>query len=257
MWPQMQFDESSEQQERHRTHAKNSSSGAAIDDDSLRDDGSDGVKEIDYGDMSYWDHRYRHDREPFDWFGGLGPLTPWVREAAFGHERIVHLGCGTSELPEQMHDAGGYGEIHNVDCSPACLDLMRARNAPDASGLGGRPGLFWHLADVTDMHDVLEDGAFGCALDKSTLDAVCDGGRDAEAARYVAEVARLLRPEGTFLVFSFAPPGSRLRHLEGAGLFRCRVEVVQDLCFAYTCRKNAAASRAIGEQSSFAMSPRT
>merc|ERR1712137_8595 len=104
---------------------------------------------------------------------------------------------------------------------------MRARNQST------RPGLRWLEADVRDKQAHYGDCTFDTAIDKSTLDAVCDGGRDAEASRYVAEVARVLRPGGAFLIFSYAPPNTRLHHLEL--MFNCSVEVAGERCFAYVC----------------------
>lgn len=207
---------------------------------SLRSGGAPGdqdMDEDDYGDVEYWEARYRAtDGEPLDWLGNLADLEPWIRQSTAGARRILHLGCGTSILPEEMHDAGSFGEVCNVDSSASCLEAMRQRNAVR------RPSLRWVLADVRDMRGVFPDGGFDCAIEKSTLDSVCDGGRDEEAARYVAEVARVLRPGGTFLVISFAPPAARLQYLES--LFSCEAEVAAGRCWAYSCRKRPVVANA-------------
>ena len=86
------------------------------------------------------------------------------------------------------------------------------------------------------MREMISSDTIACAIEKSTLDAVCDCGHAYEAHRYVAEVARVLRPDGVFLVFSYAPPVSRLCFLEPH--FRCDVDVLHEhRCFAYQCRK--------------------
>ena len=99
-----------------------------------------------------------------------------------------------------------------------------------------RPQLRWVLADLRDMSEEgLNGELFDCAIDKSTLDSICDCGRDEDAAKYVAEVARILKPSGVFLVFSFSPPHARLPHLYRN--FDCKIDVAEDQCFVYVCRK--------------------
>ena len=80
------------------------------------------VEEVDYGDVQYWKARYAEEwyQQPYDWLGTFASLKPWIAEAAKG-SRVVHLGCGTSLLAEEMFDSGAFGEIWNVDVSDACL----------------------------------------------------------------------------------------------------------------------------------------
>eukprot|EP00438_Fugacium_kawagutii_P032865 Skav216124 [mRNA] locus=scaffold1946:245285:245974:+ [translate_table: standard] len=196
---------------------------------------SEDEESIDYGDIQYWLTRYndRWYQQPFDWLGSFGSLQPWISPAAAGKQRkVVHLGCGTSLLAEEMHDSGKFGEIWNVDISEVCLQIMRQRNEQL------RPALRWVKADLRDSKTcshLFEANYFDCAIDKSTLDSICDGGRDDEAAKYITEVSRILKPAGIFLMFSFSPPGSRLQHL--SKFFSCKVEVAEDQCFVYRCSK--------------------
>ena len=190
---------------------------------------------IDYGDIQYWLARYKDSwyQQPFDWLGSFQSLKPWIHPAAAGKQRVVHLGCGTSLLAEEMYDCGEFGEIWNIDVSEVCLQIMRTRNESQ------RPALRWVKADLRDSKACdksgIEANFFDCAIDKSTLDSICDGGRDDEAAKYIMEVARILKPSGIFLMFSFSPPQSRLQHL--SKFFDCEVQVAEDQCFVYNCRK--------------------
>ena len=191
-------------------------------------------EQVDYGDVQYWKRRYEDTwyQQPYDWLGSFASLKPWIHAEAAGKERVVHLGCGTSLLAEEMFDSGDFGEIWNVDVSETCLQVMRNRNEKL------RPELRWVKADLRDMNSGagrFDDAFFDCAIDKSTLDSICDCGRDDDAAKYVSEVARILKPSGVLVVFSFSPPPARLPHLYGQ--FNCQVEVAQDQCFVYLCRK--------------------
>lgn len=197
---------------------------------------TDEAEDVDYGDVQYWLSRYQDSwyQQPYDWLGSFISLKPWIQPAA-GKGRVVHLGCGTSRLAEEMFDSGDFGEIWNVDVSEVCLEVMRQRNEQL------RPQLRWVKADLRDMSSGsdsahrFEDSFFDCAIDKSTLDSICDCGRDADADKYIAEVARVLKPSGVLLVFSFSPPHARMRHLRSK--FNCEVEVAEGNCFVYTCRR--------------------
>ena len=189
---------------------------------------------IDYGDIQYWLARYKDSwyQQPFDWLGSFQTLKKWIHPACAGKDsRVVHLGCGTSLLAEEMHDSGDFGEIWNIDVSEVCLQIMHLRNQQL------RPSLRWVKADLREACEKsgIEANFFDCAIDKSTLDSICDGNRDEEAAKYVAEVARILKPHGVFLMFSFSPPQSRLQHL--SKFFHCEVQVAEDQCFVYNCKK--------------------
>ena len=58
--------------------------------------------------------------------------------------------------------------------------------------------------------------SFDAVIDKGLLDALlCSERMVASSERYVAEVARVLRPGGVFVVVSFGAPEIRLSFLEG------------------------------------------
>ena len=60
------------------------------------------------------------------------------------------------------------------------------------------------------------DASFDAVIDKATLDSLlCGENSTANSGRYVAEVARVLRPGGVFVVVSFGAPEIRLSFLEG------------------------------------------
>ena len=122
---------------------------------------------------------------------------------------MLHVGCGNSILAVQMAQHG-YERIVNVDISRTVIEHMAERwRAHDAQ-------LQWLVCDVKAMR--FGDGAFGCVLDKGTLDAVLaekgdcwelDESVAAEAHAYLAECARVLRRGGCFLYITFGQPHFR------------------------------------------------
>jgi SAM-dependent methyltransferase len=59
------------------------------------------------------------------------------------------------------------------------------------------------------------DASFDGVLDKGTLDSVlCGENSTANAGKLCADVARVLKPGGTFILVSYGTPQDRLMHLE-------------------------------------------
>jgi hypothetical protein len=57
----------------------------------------------DYGEQAYWDQRYSEDNELFDWYQRYDTLQPVIHSVIKGRgkvDRVLHVGCGNSELGE-------------------------------------------------------------------------------------------------------------------------------------------------------------
>lgn len=89
------------------------------------------------------------------------------------------VGCGNSELSEQMYDVG-YKHLINIDISETVINHMNHRNAER------RPGLSFHQVDATKTP--YEDGSYQAALDKGTLDAMASEEEGALATSMLTEV---------------------------------------------------------------------
>jgi SAM-dependent methyltransferase len=135
-------------------------------------------------------------------FAGVGtaedarvPLVDAV--VAAGPNRLLEVGCGWGELAEWIGRATG-AEVVAVDLSPRMVELARER------------GVDARLGDVQDLE--FDDGEFDVVVAAWMLYHVPD------LDRGLAEIARVLRPGGTFV----AATNSRfhlieLRELVGSG----------------------------------------
>ncbi len=100
--------------------------------------------------------------------------------------RALDLGCGVGRAARYM--AARDWHVDAVDFVPQAIEMARSRSTQF-------PTIHYHTASVTDLHflqppyDFALDVGCGHALSGEMLNA------------YVAEVARLLRPEGLFLVY--------------------------------------------------------
>ena len=167
----------------------------------------------EFRSREYWDQFFElRDSEAFEWYGEYADLAPIIERyvpkpadanAGDGSDGVLVVGCGNSALSSDMYDAG-YDAITNVDFSPVVIEEMSAKTRKD------QPKMRWKLLDMTDMHEEkggFSDGAFGTVLDKGALDALmaedtADVG--ASAARFLAEVERVLAVGGVYLVVTMA-----------------------------------------------------
>jgi len=156
--------------------------------------------QFDFGSPQYWEEHYASENgEMFDWLGNYALFRDHVLRATAGNKSsaIVDLGCGTSRLLEELHDEG-YTNLVGVDISNVAVDAMRRRN------LAARPSIRWLQADALDLGGALPDASVDIVIDKTTMDAVscAPGYWNQNLARIVAEVFRVLREGGTYLVVS-------------------------------------------------------
>ena len=159
-----------------------------------------------YGDPRYWDDRYKQHRDStFDWLENYHTLKPLLDRLLQRSDRILNVGCGNGELTEEMFD-DGYAGLVNSDISAVVVEQMADRNRH-------RPGMQWLVDDALDMQ--FDDESFDAVLDKSTLDAILCGKQPAlKASQMLAEVQRVLKTGGVYIIISYGSPDKRLPHVQ-------------------------------------------
>lgn len=123
-------------------------------------------------------------------------LTALGRQAS-----VLQVGCGASTLTESLYDAG-YTRFTNIDIREAAVKQMRLRNAD-----GKRPELRFLCMDARRMVRFASE-SFDVVLDRGMLDHFVAAKMGHE--RYLAEVARVLRPAGALLLVSNGLAAKRL-----------------------------------------------
>ncbi|PFH51871.1 hypothetical protein AMATHDRAFT_74735 [Amanita thiersii Skay4041] len=171
------------------------------------------VKNEEYNSKEYWNQRYAQesaDGVTFDWFKSYSDLAPLIYDLIPDRSsRILMLGCGNSNLSEEMWK-DGFKNIVNIDYSPTVIEQMSRRN----------PEMEWHEMDVRDLQ--FGDNTFDIAIDKGTMDAMMTTKGDVwdppqqvidDCTKEVDEALRVIRKGGSFIYITFGQPHFRRRFL--------------------------------------------
>lgn len=146
------------------------------------------------GQHEFWNRRYSLG-DHIEWIANYVELERILECASsVDNPHVLNLGCGTSRLSEDMYDAG-WKEITNVDISSVAVAKMRDRNHVL------RPQMLWLVADATDM-SAIPSNSFDLVLDKSTFDAIAAARNAANVVKLLAEVSRVLKVGGVYLLIS-------------------------------------------------------
>ncbi|ELW70919.1 Methyltransferase-like protein 13 [Tupaia chinensis] len=153
----------------------------------------------EFGSADYWEKFFQQrGKRAFEWYGTYLELCGVLHKYIKPREKVLVIGCGNSELSEQLYDVG-YQDIVNIDISEAVIRQMKERNG------GRRPQMSFLKMDMTQME--FPDASFQVVLDKGTLDAVLTDEEDKtlqQVDRMLAEVGRVLQVGGRYLCISLA-----------------------------------------------------
>uniref|UniRef100_A0A8D0EYY6 eEF1A lysine and N-terminal methyltransferase n=1 Tax=Strix occidentalis caurina TaxID=311401 RepID=A0A8D0EYY6_STROC len=154
----------------------------------------------DFGSARYWDRFFRQrGQRPFEWYGAFPELCPVLHKYVRPRDKVLVVGCGNSELSEQMYDMGMCEDIVNIDVSDTVIHQMQERSG------SRRPKMSYVLMDMLQMD--FPDAQFQVVLDKGTLDAILTDEEEATLAKVdkmFAEISRVLQVGGRYLCVSLA-----------------------------------------------------
>jgi SAM-dependent methyltransferase len=116
-------------------------------------------------------------------------LERYLARLGLGNERVLEVGCGTGVVTRAIAEFKGFaGEVIGIDHSPVFIETAR--------GLAAGAGLTELTYRTGDAHALpFEDRSFDVAIAHTVISHVTD------PDRMLAEMARVLRPGGTAVVF--------------------------------------------------------
>jgi ubiquinone/menaquinone biosynthesis C-methylase UbiE len=120
------------------------------------------------------------------------PVVLQLCEPVLG-ARVLDLGCGEGYCSRQLHQRGA-SEIYGIDLSDAMIKAAQAKDAEDGFGIHYEAGC------ATDLQQ-FEDGKFDLIVAVFLFNYLTIS----QTQQCIAEVFRLLRPQGRF-VFSIPHP---------------------------------------------------
>lgn len=163
-----------------------------------------GSKE-DFSSPAFWRTFFeRRGDKAFEWYGTFAEFRgnverAWAERWSRGACRTLVIGCGNSELSEQLY-AAGWTTQTSIDFDAGVIADMRRKYSP-----GRFPGLVFTEMDARALS--FDAASFDLVVDKGTLDAICTGdGADVRdnVARMLGEVSRVIAPGGLYAVVSLA-----------------------------------------------------
>lgn len=160
-----------------------------------------------YGEAGYWETRYsERPSEHFEWYRSYADLWPefgFLFAQLPQNPRVLVVGNGNSQFPVELYDDANNG-AHDI----VATDISGAVTAQMGQFAENRPGLRFLVDNCTHMQ--FETAQFDLVFDKGTMDALMNNADPAVADRYIAEVRRVLKPTGVFVMVSYAVPYKRV-----------------------------------------------
>ncbi|XP_049588046.1 eEF1A lysine and N-terminal methyltransferase [Syngnathus scovelli] len=150
----------------------------------------------EFSSAEYWERFFKKRGEKsFEWYGDYNKLCGVLHKYIKMQDKVLVVGCGNSELSEQLHDVG-YKYLTNIDISETVVSHMNQRNAER------RPDLKFQQVDATQMP--YQDACYQAALDKGTLDAMASEEGGQLARNMLTEVGRVLSVGGRYVCITLA-----------------------------------------------------
>ncbi|CAD5235354.1 unnamed protein product [Bursaphelenchus xylophilus] len=174
----------------------------------------------EFADPLYWKKFFEKCDTAFEWYGEYSVLAPILENYIKPTCKILQLGCGNSNLAEQLYD-NGFRNITSIDIDAKVIQKQAKKNE-------NRSELVFKTASVTETG--FEDAEFNTVLDKGTLDALLPPGADTDAEKVVTdmfnEIDRVLSVLGRYICVTLAQDhvvNKLMEHFHASQRFLVRV----------------------------------
>ncbi|KAH7825035.1 putative Methyltransferase-like protein 13 A (METTL13A) [Monocercomonoides exilis] len=158
-----------------------------------------------FGDREYWNERYTEEKTPFDWYMRWNDVHKFLKPYVQDDSKVLDLGCGTSKIAEELYNEGKQ-DITCIDFSEVVIKDMSELHA------GKQPHLKYICMDALNLE--FPDESFDVIIDKGTSDSVFTGRHSySKVAKLFAEVSRVLKIGGKYIMITHAHLDRRLAHL--------------------------------------------
>uniref|UniRef100_A0AC35F539 Methyltransferase type 11 domain-containing protein n=1 Tax=Panagrolaimus sp. PS1159 TaxID=55785 RepID=A0AC35F539_9BILA len=163
----------------------------------------------DYTSVDYWDSRFK-DEESYEWISNFEKFSDLIVKELKPSDRILHVGCGNSQLSFQLYSAG-FKDITNLDYSNVLIKKLLEKN----------PEMKWICDDMRSL-EKLETETFDVVIEKAAIESLLANEKSvwtfSDTAKHdlrstLESIYRVLKPGGFFFSVSFTPPYFRVNYL--------------------------------------------
>ena len=150
----------------------------------------------DYSSIKYWDSRYLNEHmEIFEWYQTYDTLKEKISDYIKKEDKILHVGCGTSKLAEDLY-IEEITNVTNIDFSENAIKIMEDRYKEQ------NVKMIYKKMDVTEMSE-FPNNSFNIVFDKALLDTVlCAENALPIVDKMINEIYRVLVNQGYYIIIS-------------------------------------------------------
>ncbi|KAI8345290.1 hypothetical protein EDC96DRAFT_610908 [Choanephora cucurbitarum] len=131
---------------------------------------------VPFDQKEYWESRFEREKH-FEWLLTWDNIKHVIEPYIKGHQDILHLGCGNSELAFQMADSGHSNPIVNVDYAGNVIEYMK--QVTQERHNSAYANISWITADcLNQLKSYLPQTEYEILIDKSLSDTIACGDDD-------------------------------------------------------------------------------
>mmetsp|Transcript_36449 Transcript_36449/g.60010 ORF Transcript_36449/g.60010 Transcript_36449/m.60010 type:complete len:263 (-) Transcript_36449:13-801(-) len=162
-----------------------------------------------FGEESYWEEFYgsKNAKNCFEWFVTYKDIEPHILRHFPPAGRILHLGCGSSDVGARLSKANNGFTILEVDAAKSAIAKSQAlhNHINGAEHTSEKIEFYCNKAQKLPFRANCIDAA----LDKGTVDALICGSKFDDAIAMVGEAHRVLKEGGVFVQITTEGPELR------------------------------------------------
>jgi len=153
----------------------------------------------DFASKDYWKDFFNKRKDPFEWYGTYFELAYILNRYVKKQDEILMVGCGNSELSDELYSRNDCKLITNIDISENVIERMKEKSKQN-----GRE-MIYEVGDVTKMK--YSDESFNVVIDKGTLDAMMVDEKEETKClidKMFVEIERCIKNNGRYVVITLA-----------------------------------------------------
>ena len=158
-----------------------------------------------YNEKNFWNNRYEKETDPFEWYQPWGKFKASISQYVTGNGQALVLGCGNSQMSSDLL-SDGFEKVVSIDFSDVVISQMKKKYQNETK-------LEWETGDIAKMK--FPSNSFDYVFDKATIDTlICGDNSNKVVGALLKEIARVMKPGGTFILISYGTPSTRKRFFE-------------------------------------------